>query len=107
MSLVFVTDQKIQSIHKKYLKRNTPTDVITFDLREGRKRKRVMDGEIVISAQTALRQAKEYGTTPFEELVLYAIHGVLHLLGYDDYSPADIKRMRAQESRLMKLAGMR
>ncbi len=59
-------------------------------------------GEIVVSAETALREARARGIEPQEELLRYAIHGLLHILGYDDRTPSERRRMRALERRYLK-----
>lgn len=112
LSLVFVSDRNIHHINKQYLGHDYPTDVITFDYltddpvqRRCRQQRRVhfVEGELIISVDTAKKNAIEYGTTPLKEITLYLIHGLLHLLGYDDHTDEDIKRMRAEEKKLMKL----
>jgi len=71
-----------------------PTDVITF-----------RHGEIVISAETALRQARQYRSSLMQELQLYIVHGLLHLRGYDDKTPSGSREMeRRQRSILGRLA---
>ena len=110
LSIVFVLDSKIKSLNKKYLQENHPTDVLSFDFKSvtrGNHEPRVtnnesrINGEIIISADTALRNARAYQTSPQQEILLYVIHGILHLLGYDDHSPDDIQEMRRKEEELM------
>ena len=74
ITLCFVNDAKITELNAKYLKQNLPTDVLAFDV----------TGDIVISTDTAIRNAALFKTSPVYEMYLYVIHGVLHLLGYDD-----------------------
>src|SRR3989338_6020495 len=110
LSIVFVTDSKIQSLNKKFLNRSYTTDVLAFDLSEdvlscSSKKIKTIEGEIVISATTAIKNARIFATSPHQELMLYVIHGILHLMGYDDHKAADIKHMRAKEIKLMKLVG--
>ena len=62
-----------------------------------------INGEIIISADTAVRNARAYQTSPQQEILLYVIHGILHLLGYDDHSPDDIQEMRRKEAELMSV----
>ncbi|MFA5259745.1 MAG: rRNA maturation RNase YbeY [Candidatus Omnitrophota bacterium] len=113
LSVVFVTDSQIKALNKRYLQHDRPTDVLAFDLREkaeaprqrrasGAKRKR-LEGEIVISAMTAVRQAAEYHSTPARETILYVVHGILHLCGYDDRREKDIKKMRKREREVMAI----
>jgi probable rRNA maturation factor len=63
---------------------------------------KVIDGEIVISAETAHRVARRYGTTPAVELALYLVHGLLHLCGYDDLSTPERRLMRRRESEVLR-----
>jgi len=96
------------------LKRNHPTDVLAFDLRDdglcirkkGEKRNsRSLEGEIIVSATTACRNARLYKNSLQKEVMLYVVHGILHLLGYDDHAPCGIKRMRREEKRMMNFLG--
>ena len=91
----FVSDAEIKKWHRRYFNDPTATDVISFSMREGVDSKSQEDilGDILISVETAQRQAKLYGKSLNEELTLYMIHGVLHLLGYDDLAPRKKKVM--------------
>lgn len=107
LSVVIVTDRMIHGINRRFLGHDYPTDVISFDLsaqelsRRSRGRVKTVEGEIYVSAVTALRQARERGLDPDQELILYIIHGILHLLGYDDHSARDRKAMRIKEKEIM------
>ena len=90
LSIVFVSPQRMRRLNKKYLGHDYVTDVITFDY-----------GEIIICPQVAAANAKQHKTSTEKELVLYAIHGILHLAGYDDHKPKDIKQMRAKEQEIL------
>jgi probable rRNA maturation factor len=85
----------MRTINREYLKHDYVTDVLTFDLSEGQ-------GEIIICPQVALSNARFYQNSTAKELVLYVIHGILHLAGYDDHAPADIAQMRKMENSLLK-----
>ena len=88
VSVVLVSDKRIAGIHGRFMDDPTATDVITFD-----------HGEIVISTQTAKRQARQFGTSLAHELRLYLVHGLLHLCGYDDKTrKAAAEMKRVQES---------
>jgi len=107
LSFVFVTDRRIKTLNQKYLKRNTSTDVLAFDFKNASSRvksAKSIIGEVVISTDTIARNAKIFGTTLNSELILCVIHGILHLLGYDDHRPNDTRRMRHKEQQLLKLA---
>jgi probable rRNA maturation factor len=66
----------------------------------------VLAGDIVVSTETARRMARAVGWTPRQELAYYIVHGVLHLTGYDDHTPADRRQMRARERAVMKACGL-
>jgi probable rRNA maturation factor len=84
ISLAVVDDAAIRQLHRRYLGQDEPTDVLSFLLdREGGR----LDGEIVVSGETAGRAAPEYGCTAAQELLLYVIHGALHLAGWNDDTP--------------------
>ena len=99
LTIVFVSDPTIKKLNQKFLKHRTATDVLTFDYS---KNKKDFAGEIIISADTTHRQAKTYQVSFRQEIILYVIHGILHLLGFDDHRPADIRRMRKKETELMR-----
>lgn len=101
LSLAFVTDQKIKTLNKKYLRHDYVTDVLAFDLRENLKDKKLV-GEIVISTGRVAANAKKYGAAQSQELILYVIHGILHLLGYRDHEPKDTWKMRKKEEDILK-----
>ena len=86
LNIVFVTDKRIRALNKKYLNRDRATDVLAFDMRQGclPKGAEAFFGDVVISAETALGNARRFGTSAEKEIVLYLIHGLLHLLGYTD-----------------------
>ncbi|MES2707410.1 MAG: rRNA maturation RNase YbeY [Verrucomicrobiota bacterium] len=88
VEISFVTDEAIGRVHAEFLDDPDPTDVITF-----------AHGEILISTDTALRQAADHGQPPERETALYLIHGLLHLNGHEDHSDEGFSTMRRlQES---------
>jgi len=99
LSIVFLTDEALASLHARFLNDPSCTDVITFDgdADVG------TAGEICVSADTAERFAAEHQRDFSEELILYVVHGWLHLVGYDDLKPVKKRRMRAAESRALEL----
>jgi probable rRNA maturation factor len=112
LSIVFVTRQRIKALNKKFLHRDHSTDVLAFDLRDGaflgRKEKRklkVITGDIIISTDAAWKNSRIYGTALSQELALYIIHGILHLLGFDDHRSGDIKKMRKKEQEILSCLG--
>ena len=88
-------------INRQFLSHEGPTDVITFDLREG-PRSSPFSGEIFICLEVAKRQALEFGTAWPEEMFRYLVHGVLHLQGFDDLDPASRRIMKRVEGRLLR-----
>ena len=106
ISLAVVDDRTIAELNERFLGHKGPTDVISFALEDQTAAKAgAIDGEIVVSAETANRAAGEFGTSMAQELLLYAIHGTLHLAGYDDLSAAKRKIMRRKESVYMTQIG--
>jgi len=91
IALVVVDDAEIARLHDAFLNDPTPTDVITFH-----------HGEIVISQETAAREALARGISLEEELTRYAVHGVLHLIGYDDHEPEGHAAMHALQEDLVR-----
>jgi probable rRNA maturation factor len=73
----------IKGLNLRYLHKNTPTDVLVFDL-SGQDKPAYTSADIIISTDRAIRNSKVFGTTPLYELYLYVVHGLLHTLGYDD-----------------------
>ena len=92
--VALVDDEKMAELHKRFLGKDGPTDVLSFP-----------HGEIVVSADTALREAKEREISPVQELVLYVVHGALHLAGYDDRTPKKRAEMRAAERKVLNEMG--
>ena len=108
LSIVFVSYQKIRAFNKRYLKRNHVTDVLAFDLNDhvlSKRTPKTLTGDIIISTDAALKNVNAFQTTLSYELVLYIAHGILHLLGYDDHKPADVKRMRRKEKEILSCLG--
>ncbi len=100
ISLAFITDPAIHALNKRFLDHDYPTDVLTFPLEHG---KAGLEGEIVISSDTAIRQGAEYDNDPQQELLLYVVHGILHLMDYDDQTETAERAMRAREQHYLKL----
>lgn len=94
LEIIFLTDEAIVFFNKKYKKHDRPTDVLSFDLGGV--------GQILISSDAAFRNCRIYNTSPEEELVLYVIHGILHLFGYDDIDPAKRRRMENKQRELLE-----
>lgn len=98
VSLAVVNDQTIQALNRQYLQHDEATDVLSFLLEEAAEG---LEGEVVVSAETAARVAARYGWGADEELLLYVVHGALHLVGYDDDTPSNTAKMRAAEKAIL------
>jgi len=109
LSLSLVTDRAIRRLNRTWRKKDKATDVLSFpagDLPEGVPGRKPL-GDVVISLDTAKRQAKEHKRSLQDELALYLAHGLLHLIGYDhEKSPAEARKMAQMEERLLGSAGM-
>ncbi|MFA5356059.1 MAG: rRNA maturation RNase YbeY [Candidatus Omnitrophota bacterium] len=101
----FVNDSIIRKLNLKYLGHDRPTDVIAFDLSDACRPGKI-SADIVISCETASANAKRFNTTPSYELYLYVVHGVLHILGYDDRDKRSRARMRLKEEALLRIPGL-
>jgi probable rRNA maturation factor len=99
ISVAVVDDVTIARLNEQFLAHEGPTDVLSFPLEET---DGMLEGEIVASAETALREAPGYGWSPEEELLLYVIHGALHLAGFDDQDDASREEMRRREKEIME-----
>ena len=88
-----ISDRRISRLHRQFLGESGPTDVMTFH-----------DGEIFISVETARRYAREFGNSLMGEIKLDIVHGLLHLHGFDDRTPADAKRMKDTQEKILRSA---
>ena len=99
ISIIFCSDNYILDVNMKYLQHDYFTDIITFDYCEGN----VVSGDLFISIDSVRENARFYGTEFKDELDRVMVHGVLHLLGYDDHTPEDIAVMRDKENYYVSL----
>ncbi len=124
VSVAVVTDTEIAELHEKYMNIKGATDVLTFDLAErddagaraagstgfaGTTRfagGRHVEGEIVVSADTAKRRAEERAHPVAAELALYVVHGTLHLLGMDDATEQQAMKMHEMEDEILAAIGV-
>lgn len=101
VGLYFVSEEEICSLHERFFGDPSPTDCISFpmdtELDEGY---RIL-GEVFVCPQTAIKYAKEHHGNPYQELTLYIIHGLLHLMGYHDIKEEDRRQMRLAEEKNM------
>lgn len=99
ISVIFCSDGYLLDINKRYLQHDYFTDIITFDYTEGDR----LSGDLFISVDTVRANAEEYGSDFEQELCRVMVHGVLHLIGYDDHTPDDIALMRSKEDYYLSL----
>ncbi len=85
LSLLFVNDLQIQALNRQHLRRDEPTNVLAFPMREGEfsTLHPHLLGDLVISVETAKRQSNRFGLNEMEMVILLMVHGVLHLIGYE------------------------
>ncbi|MFD1203875.1 MULTISPECIES: rRNA maturation RNase YbeY [Sporosarcina] len=115
LSVTFMTDEEIRKVNAEYRGKDTPTDVISFaleEMAEGEVAIILEDdmptvlGDILISVETAKRQAKEYGHDEQREIGFLALHGFLHLLGYDHMTEEEEKEMFGRQKEILTSFGL-
>ena len=98
LEINFISSKAILEINKNYLNHDYTTDIITFNYSNILDQ---IDGEIFISIEDALKNSKKYKVSLSDELVRLVIHGILHLLGYDDLNTSEKKIMKRLENKLL------
>lgn len=98
LSLAIIDDQTMHTLNREHLQHDYPTDVLSFLLE---RTDDALDGEVIVSCETAARMAPDFGWSAQDELLLYFVHGCLHLVGYDDHSDEDRTAMRQQEAKYL------
>lgn len=104
IDVALVDDARIQELNESYLQHEGPTDCITFNLADSDSED--IEGQIVISCETAQREAVARGHEAVSEVLLYAVHGTLHLLGWDDNEPEEADRMHQVEDKVLSECGV-
>lgn len=99
ISIIFTSNDYLLSINQEYLNHNYFTDVITFDYNE----EKLISGDIFVSVEQVKINSEEFKNSFEIELSRVVIHGVLHLLGYNDSSPEEVKTMRREEEKALAL----
>ncbi len=99
ITLIFCSDNYILDINQRFLSHDYFTDIITFDYCEGDK----LSGDLFISVDSVRENSIEYKTEFIDELNRVIVHGLLHLIGYDDHTEEDIKFMRSKENYYLSL----
>lgn len=99
INIIFCSDNYILDVNKQYLDHDYFTDIITFDYCEGDR----LSGDLFISVDSVRENAIEYGTEFNDEMNRVIVHGLLHLIGYDDHCEEDIAEMRKKENYYLSL----
>jgi probable rRNA maturation factor len=114
VSVLLIDDLAMRELNRTYRRQDTPTDVLSFAQRDARPRapqppphqaRQEVLGDVVISVETAARQADAHGLVLEDELALLAVHGILHLLGYDDLTEEAAAGMHARERVVLAESG--
>lgn len=98
ITVSLVTDRAIRELNTLYLGKYCATDVISFDIS---RKKNELIADIAISTDTAVCNAKNFRTSPLYEVYLYVIHGLLHVLGYDDVNQKKRKKMQERTESIL------
>lgn len=121
VSVTILSDEAIHEANQRYLNHNYPTDVLSFrldgeeddadadtagDLPGGGRPIRRLEGEILVSWETAVRESQRYGWSAADECLLYVVHGCLHLVGHDDHDPQCKSVMRQAEREVLRDFGL-
>lgn len=104
LNLVFIDNKKIKKINKTFLGHNFATDVISFAYNNASLENNI-SGEIIISVEMAVELAQKLKCTIEGEIALYLVHGLLHLLGYNDKLKKDARKMHQREKELLSMYG--
>ena len=92
VDIIFINDRQMTKLNSQFKGKNRPTDVLAFNLADETGTKYI-EGEIYVDLQIAKRQARQYGSDYYEEIYRLCLHGLLHLLGYDDHDAKDKAKM--------------
>jgi probable rRNA maturation factor len=103
VSVAIVDDAAIRPLNARYLGHDYATDVLSFVLEQDDSK---LEGEVIVSAETAHQRAARFGWRADDELLLYVIHGTLHLVGYDDLTDEALPVMRARERHYLSHFGL-
>lgn len=111
VGVTLVDDARIHELNRDYRGKDRPTDVLSFALNDGEENlagnpAALLLGDIILSLETAVRQAEEYGHSIEREAAYLTVHGMLHLLGYDHETDDEKAEMRAEEEHVMQLLGI-
>ena len=101
LSVVLADHATVRALNLEWLGHDYDTDVLSFAMDEGAAGRRVLDGEVYVDLDTAWERAAEFGQTPEAEARRYVVHGLLHLMGYDDAAEAEKAAMHRLEDRYL------
>ena len=99
LGIILTNHDDVHALNRDFLGHDWETDVVSFPL--GESEDRIVDGEVYVDLDTAAERAGEFGATYEDEARRYAVHGLLHLMGYDDATDAERAAMRALEDRYL------
>jgi rRNA maturation RNase YbeY len=99
VNFIFCSDKYLLALNRRFLRSNTLTDIITFDYSS----EKLISGDIYISEERVVENSLKFNCAFEEELNRVIIHGILHLLGYEDKTPSDIIKMRKKEDAYLSL----
>ena len=102
LAIALASDAEVRALNRRYRRKDEATDVLSFPAEEPQ-----MLGDLVIATGVARRQAADAGHSYATEIKVLALHGLLHLLGYDHHAPTDRARMKRLEARLRHRGGLR
>jgi probable rRNA maturation factor len=105
INVVLVDSETIHRYNIDFLHHDYPTDVISFPI-EDRRSEGYLEGEILVCSEVAKDRSAEFGWTAEEELLLYVVHGMLHLTGFDDTTPEQQAAMQEQERNFLAVLGL-
>ena len=105
LSIVLVNDRRMSALHKQFMNDSSPTDVLTFPI-DTDNAGRVTSGEVYVNVPWARREVKTRDVEAKHEVLLYALHGMLHLLGYDDRNRRAFRTMHRTEDDLLTQLGI-
>jgi probable rRNA maturation factor len=102
-SVYFVTNRRIAKLHEEFFDDPTPTDTISFPLDPLKKKQCAHLGEVFVCPKVALEYSRKNNLDPYEETSLYLVHGILHILGFCDLTPAKKRNMRQKEKECLRI----
>lgn len=105
LSIIFIGDRRMSELHRQFMNLPTPTDVLTFPMDED-SHGRPVTGEVYICIPEARRQARLRKVPVAHEVLLYCLHGMLHLCGFDDRTDAEYRKMHCKEDHILTQLGI-